>query len=257
VLLWTLPAVAVQAVLLLGFCAGKAWFARLYWRGIARILGLRLRVLGAPCRQRPCLFVANHCSWVDIAALGAVLPGCFIAKAEIGRWPGIGLIARLGRTVFVSRGRGTLAREQRLLERRLEAGDNIILFPEGTTSDGNRVLPFASAFFTIAFGKAAPWVQAVTIVYDRLENQPVRRPDRPLIAWYGEMELAPHLLALLRRGGLRATILLDEPQPAGRYRNRKTLSAAMERHMSETAAALRQGRLPVTGLQSGHASQRH
>jgi len=232
----------VQAVLLNLPGRGKAWFARLYWRGVARIIGLERRCLGGLSPSRPTLFVANHCSWLDIVALGATLPGCFIAKGEVAGWPGIGLIAKLGRTIFVSRNRETVAQEQRLLEARLQAGDNIILFPEGTTSDGNRVLPFASAFFTLAFGAAKPWVQPVTIVYDRLEGQPLRHADRPLVAWYGDMDLAPHLLPLLRRRRVRATILLGEPMPPGSYANRKQMSAALERQISANAAALRQGR---------------
>lgn len=227
---------------------GKARFAQIYWGGVARIMGVRLRLVGQCARQRPTLFVANHCSWLDIATLGAVLPGCFVAKAEVGGWPGIGLIAKLGRSIFVSRSRETVAREQKLLEQRLQRGDNIILFPEGTTSDGNRVLPFASAFFTLAFGPARPWVQPVTIVYDELESQPVRRCDRPMIAWYGDMDLAPHLSRLARRRGLRATILFGEPMPPGSFPNRKAMAAALERLISENAAALRQSRLTQSRL---------
>lgn len=223
---------------------GKAWFARVFWRGVARILGVRLRVVGQRSAHRPSLFIANHCSWMDIVALGAVLPGCFVAKAEVAGWPGVGLVAKLGRTIFVSRSRETVAQEQLMLEQRLAKGDNIILFPEGTTSDGNRVLPFASAFFTLAFGKARPIVQPVTIIYDELDGQMVRRSDRPMIAWYGDMDLAPHLSQLLRRRRLRATIWFGEPAPPGAYANRKTLCAAMEQQITQNAAALRQGRLP-------------
>ena len=235
-------AVCVQAVLLALPGQGKVWFARMFWAGVGRILGLRLRLLGEYARHRPTLFVANHCSWLDIVALGAAMPGCFIAKAEVAGWPGIGLIAKLGRSVFVSRNRDSVAHEQRLLEARLERGDNFILFPEGTTSDGNRVLPFASAFFTLAFGPARPWVQPVTIVYDELDGQQIRRGDRPEIAWYGDMDLAPHLARLLRRRSVRATVLFGEPLPPGSFANRKAACAALERLISQHAAALRQGR---------------
>ena len=250
-LLWSVVAICVQAVLLAVPGRGKIWFARMFWRGVGRILGLRLRLLGQYSGHQPTLFVANHCSWLDIVALGGAVPGCFIAKAEIAKWPGIGLIAKLGRTIFVSRNRGTVAQEQRQLEKRLEQGDSIILFPEGTTSDGNRVLPFASAFLTLAFGPARPWVQPVTIVYDELDGQQIRRGDRAEIAWYGGMDLAPHLTRLLRRRSLRATILFGEPLPPGSFANRKAIGAALERLISQNAAALRQGR----ALPSGSAHQ--
>ena len=235
-------AILVQSVLLLLPGWGKAWFARVYWRGVGRFIGLRVHQVGSAVKQRPTIFVANHCSWLDIVALGGALPGCFVAKAEIAGWPGISIIAKLGRTIFVSRNRQAVAQEQQVLANRLASKDNIILFPEGTTSDGNRVRPFASAFFTLAFGESKPWVQPVTIVYHELEGQPVRRFDRQMVAWHGDMDLWPHLKQLLQRGGLTATIIYGEPAPPGTYTNRKTLSAAMEQQISANAAALRQGR---------------
>jgi 1-acyl-sn-glycerol-3-phosphate acyltransferase len=242
--LWTLLAMPVQAVLLTRPGLGKERFARAYWRGVAWILGLRLRVIGQLPVGRPVLFVSNHSSWVDIVALGAVLPACFIAKGDVAGWPVISLLAKLGRTVFVSRSRETVGHEQRVLEHRLAGGDNILLFPEGTTSDGNRVLPFSSAFFTLAFCPAHPAVQPVTIVYDELDGLAVRRGDRAEIAWYGDMELTPHFLKLGQRRSFRATIVLGEPVQPGVYKNRKTLSAALEQEIAAAAAALRQGRLP-------------
>ncbi len=243
VAVWTLLAMPVQAVFLLRPGRAKERFAQTYWHGVARILGLKLRVVGELAAARPALFISNHSSWVDIVALGAVLPGCFVAKGDVATWPVISWVARLGRTIFVSRARDTVAKEQRELEGRLAAGDNIILFPEGTTSDGNRVLPFSSAFFTLAFCPARPAVQPVTIVYDKLDGLPVRRADRAEIAWYGDMELAPHFLQLARRRGFRATIVLGPPVATAPPMNRKTLSATLESEIAATAAALRQNRL--------------
>ncbi len=235
---WTLAAMPVQAVLLTRRGRGKERFARVYWRGVARALGLKLRVTGQLAPARPVSFVSNHTSWMDIVALGAVLPACFVAKGDVARWPGIGTIARLGRTIFVSRARESVGREQRELAARLAAGDNILLFPEGTTSDGNRILPFTSAFLAPAFSPARPAVQAVTIVYDELDGQPAGAKGRQEVAWYGDMELAPHALKLGRRRSMRATISLGAPVAPGVYENRKTLAAALEREIKDTAAAL-------------------
>jgi len=242
VLAWTLPAMFFQAFLLLLPGRAKERFAQRYWRGVAAILGLRLTVYGALTRQRPAVFIANHCSWIDIIALGGVLPGCFVAKADIAKWPLISWIARLGRTVFVSRGKAALGRERASLEARLADGDNIILFPEGTTSDGTRVLRFQSSFFAIAEAPARPVIQLVTIVYDGLDGLPVRRRDRPLISWYGDMDLASHYPGIGRHRSLHATVILDPEIPAGSFPNRKALSAALETRLSANAAALRQGR---------------
>lgn len=242
VLIWTLLSFAIQSMFLLLPGRGKVWFAQVYWRVVGWFIGLKMTVEGQPTSHRPTLFVANHCSWLDIVSLGSVLPACFVAKAEIAGWPGISIVAKLGRTIFVSRNRQAVAQEQRTLEQRLKAGDSIILFPEGTTSDGNRVRPFASAFFTLAFNEPAPWVQPVTVVYNALEGQPIRRFDRQMVAWHGDMDLWPHLKQLLRRGHLHAKIVFGEPVPPGTYAHRKAISAALERQISINAAQLRQGR---------------
>jgi len=239
---WTIIAMPIQALLLAVPGRGKERFAQAYWRGVAFILGLRLTVIGELTQSRPALFVANHCSWLDIVALGSVLPGCFVAKGDVARWPFIRWIARLGRTVFVSRSRTTVGREQNDLTARLAAGDNIILFPESTTSDGVRVLPFSSAFLALAETPAKPYVQPVTLVYDGLDDLPVRRHHRPGISWYGDMDLASHYNVIGRRRSLHATILLDAALPPGSFPNRKALCAALETRLTHNAAALRQGR---------------
>lgn len=242
ILLWTLFAMLVQAAMLTLPGRGKERFAMTYWRGMARILGLRLTVIGTPDRHRPVLFIANHCSWLDIIALGSVLPGCFVAKADIAKWPVVSWVARLGRTIFVTRSRTSLTQEQETLSGRLSAGDNVILFPEGTTSDGTRVLPFSSAFFMLANTPAKPWVQPVTLVYDRLDDLPVRKCDRPDISWYGDMDMATHFNGIGRRHRLHATIVLDGAIAPGTFPHRKALSASIEAQLAQTAADLRQGR---------------
>jgi 1-acyl-sn-glycerol-3-phosphate acyltransferase len=242
ILLWTLMAMPLQAVLLLLPGPGKQRFAMIYWRGVARALGLRISVIGSVEKHRPVLFVANHTSWLDIVALGAVLPGCFVAKADIAKWPFVSWVAKLGRTVFVTRSRASLGREQDVLGERLAAGDNIILFPEGTTSDGSRVLPFSSAFLALASTPAKPWVQPVTLVYDGMDGLPVRRGDRPDISWYGDMDMASHYNGVGRRCSLHATIVLDSAIAPGTFTHRKALSAALELQLAANAAALRQGR---------------
>ncbi|HQT47008.1 MAG TPA: lysophospholipid acyltransferase family protein [Acidocella sp.] len=232
----------VQTVLLVVPGRGKEHFPKVYWRGVGRCLGLRLTVIGQLAAERPVLFVANHYSWIDIIALGSVLPACFIAKAAVGGWPLIGWVAKLGRTVFVSRQRHMVGHERDALNARLAAGDNLILFPEGTTSDGNRVLPFAPPFLALADAPARPYVQPVTIVYDALDGLPVRHYDRPEIAWYGDMDLAPHYARIGRRKSLHATVILDAVIAPGTYDSRKTLARALHTKLAHQAATLRQGR---------------
>lgn len=239
-LIFTLLCMPIQSVLLLLPGPAKNAFPRFYGRTICWLIGLRLRVIGRPSGSPRTLYVANHSSWLDILVLGATLEARFVSKSEVGNWPLIGWVAKLGRTVFVSRTRGRTGAEAQEMRTRMEAGDSLILFPEGTTSDGARVLPFRSSFFSVA--SAAEQVQPVTLVYDRLGGLPVGRRDRPLFAWYGDMQTASHAWRLLRRTGTRVTVVLHAPFPPETVPDRKLLAARAGRAVSETAAALRQNR---------------
>jgi 1-acyl-sn-glycerol-3-phosphate acyltransferase len=244
VVLWTLPLMPVQAVLLLLPGRGKVALARIYWATLARLLGLTVRVIGQPAGggNRPVVFVSNHSSWLDVPVLGGQLDGCFVAKSEVSRWPLLGTIARMGRTAFVSRRRGATRDERDSMRGRLAAGDNLILFPEGTTSDGSRVMPFRSTFFAIAEGEHPPLIQPVSVVYDRLAGLPTGRASRPLFAWYGDMGLASHYWRLAQHCGLRATVLLHAPLDPAQFPDRKALSRAVWGAVADGAATLRQNR---------------
>jgi lyso-ornithine lipid O-acyltransferase len=248
VLLWTLACMPIQAIFLLLPGPLKVLFAEVYWATVARLLGLKVRVIGSRASTtsgRSVVFVSNHSSWLDIPVLGGRLDACFVAKNEVGGWPFISTIARLGRTVFVSRQRHATGRERDAMRERLMVGDNLLLFPEGTTSDGSRVLPFRSSFFAIAEGAEPPLIQPVSVVYDRLGGLPTGRTSRPVFAWYGDMELASHFWRLAQHGGLRVTILLHPPLDPSLFASRKALSHAVWQTVADGASLLRQNR-PVT-----------
>ena len=261
-LLWSLMAMAVQAVLLLLPGHGKVGFARFYWGGMCRLLGVTVNVVGEPAHRtgdgRPVVFVCNHSSWLDVPVLGGELDACFIAKEEIARWPLIGWIAGLGRTVYVRRQRTSTARERDEMRRRLAGGDSLVLFPEGTTSDGSRVLPFRSAFLSVAQLPATadgkpPIVQPVSVVYDRLAFLPAGRASRPLFAWYGDMDFGTHFWRLAQHRGLRATVLLHTPLDPMTYPTRKALALATWSAVADGAATLRQNR-PARPITVGDAA---
>jgi lyso-ornithine lipid O-acyltransferase len=245
VILWTLPSFLIQAVCLLLPGRAKVGFAKLYWAVFARLLGLHVRVIGqlaSGSSDRPVVYVSNHSSWVDIPVVGGVLDGCFVAKGDVAGWPVIGTIARLGRSVFVTRQRGSTVRERDSMQGLLAGGDNLILFPEGTSSDGSRVLPFRSSFFSVAQSEARPIIQPVSVVYDRLGGLPAGRANRPVFAWYGDMDIASHAWRLARNSGLRVTVLLHSPIDPARFPNRKAMSQAVWRTVADGAATLRQNR---------------
>lgn len=240
VLIWTFLCIPVQTLLLLLPGNGKSRFPCIYHAVLCRLIGLRVRVVGRPAVTAPVLFLSNHSSWLDIVVLGSVLPAAFVSKAEVGTWPLIRTVARLGRTVFVSRSRGRTGEEADGMRQRLRAGDSLILFPEGTSNDGARVLPFRSSFLAVA--EAAVAVQPVSVVYDRLAGLPAGRRDRPLFAWYGDMEIGSHFWRLARAPGGRVTVLLHQPAAPEAFGNRKRLTAAVETVVAKGAAQLRQNR---------------
>jgi len=246
-ILWTIIACPVQAVMLALPGRGKVVFARAYWAMFCSLIGLSVRRIGVPAAGRPgdrrVVFVANHSSWLDIPVLGGQLEACFVSKDEIARWPGVNLVAKLGRTVFVTRTRGTTGRERDDMRARLIAGDNLLLFAEGTSSDGCRVLPFRSAFFSIAQGEDPPLIQPVTVGYDRLGGMPTGRRTRSVFAWYGDMDLARHFWQLAQWGGMRVTVQLHPPLDPNDFADRKALAQAAWQTVAVAAAVMRQNRV--------------
>jgi 1-acyl-sn-glycerol-3-phosphate acyltransferase len=199
---------------------------------LARLAGMRIHVVGRPVTGEGVLLVANHTSWLDIIIFSAVMPLSFVAKAEIARWPFFGTLARLQRTVFVERARRSATGEVRdAIRDRLLAGDALVLFPEGTSHDGNRVLPFKSALLggaeaTLADGRHVK-VQPVSTAFAGRHGIPMGRENRPFFAWYGDMELVPHLWEALLAGPLDVVVQFHPPLSLDTM-NRKELAARAE-----------------------------
>lgn len=241
----TPPLMAWQALALRAPFLDERRVPRLWCRMVVRLLGLRVRIHGAPAEGRPLLIAANHVSWTDIMALGAATDVHFIAKAEVSGWPLFGRLAKLRRTVFIDRTRPRRAGAQAgEIAERLARGEPMVLFPEGTTSDGNTVLPFKSSLFAAAQmamgadGGAA--VQPVAIVYTRLHGMPMSRRERMRAAWIGDQTLVPHLAALLRQGGIDVELHFGAPVEFGPDADRKQVAREVEKRVrAMMTAALR------------------
>ena len=243
-LAFTVLLMPVQAI---GLLLHQRWvtsFPRFYHRCCCRILGLRVRRIGEPTTARPVLFAANHVSYLDITIFGSLIAGSFIAKREVARWPLFGWLAKLQRSVFIERQVRSTVEQRDSIAGRLGAREALILFPEGTSGDGNRVLPFKSALFSVAdHAPSAPvTVQPVSIAFTRLDGMPIGRRFRPLFAWYGAMAMAPHLWRVLGLGTIEIVVEFHPPTTLAACGSRKMLARYCEERVAGGLAGALTGR---------------
>ncbi len=218
-----------------------------YHRNCCRILGIRVETRGEISSVAPTLFICNHSSYLDIVVLSAVLPASFVSKAEVKGWPLFGTLARLQRTVFIERRPSQVAGHRDEIGSRLDAGDSLILFPEGTSTDGTRVQTFRTALFAAAEREVAGrplTVQPVSIAYTRLDGIPLGRALRPLYTWFGEMELMPHVWAMLGLGKLTVELTFHPPVTFAQFGSRKALAAHCQSAVAGGLAAANAGAAP-------------
>lgn len=177
-------------------------FKTTWFRGLARLLGLKVQCRGA-LASAPAMLVSNHISWLDVVVLGTLGPLTFVAKQEVAEWPLIGYLARRSGTMFVSR--LSLRSSNRLvenLESHLRMGERVALFPEGTTSNGESLLPFRCAGFQAAVDAGAV-VQPVALQY---HGEPSAQ-----VPFVGRDAFVPHLWRLLWCRQIVATLQLCKP----------------------------------------------
>lgn len=223
----------------------------LYHRAICALIGVRIREIGHRSEDAPTLYLSNHVSWLDICVISALTPVVFVSKSEVAKWPVFGWLARLQRTIFIYR----QARQQTGVATseigdRLLNGERVVLFAEGTSSDGIRILPFRSALIgAIHRALAGPshresiTVQPVSLAYVAFNGLPVGRAFRNRIAWYGSADLLPHLFGLISAGAVDVTVSWGDPTPVGLSADRKQVARNAERSVRRmTRAALATGR---------------
>jgi 1-acyl-sn-glycerol-3-phosphate acyltransferase len=231
---WTLASLAAWATATVLVSPARAArlrvrrvFFRHWARGVARLLGVRIVVEGA-VPQAPFFLVSNHLSYLDIVIYGATMPSRFVAKREVRRWPGLGLLARAGGTIFIDR---DVKRDAvRVLDDLAEAvrdGDGVIVFAEATSTRGHRVLPFRPALLEWAARAGHP-VHYASIGY-RTPAESV--PAHLAVCWWGDMEFGGHLLGLSRLECIEATLRLGETTII--ERDRKRLADRLHRAVSE------------------------
>ena len=248
--LLTLPLLPVQYVSMRLERFVHKSLPRFWHRVIAKLLGLRVHVTGELSSARPLLIVANHSSWADIVVLSTIAEVSFIAKSEVKTWPLFGLFAVLQRSVFVERERKqTTGRQAGTIASRLAQGDAMVLFAEGTTSDGNRVLPFKSALFgaaQLALRDTAAHkvlIQPVSIAYTKVQGLPMGRYMRRVASWPGSVGIISSLLAIVREGAFDVEVRIGAAVEFTPQSSRKQVALEMEhkvRAMMQTSLMGRQ-----------------
>jgi len=221
-----------------------------YWHRLAcYLLGIKVRVHGEAERRRPLLICANHASWKDILVLSSVADVVFVAKSEVKSWPVFGTLARLQASIFVEREqKRSTGKQVNEMGGRMAAGEIVVLFPEGTTSDGNRLLEIKTSLFGAA-ASAVPHsptglvhVQPVAISYTGIHGMPMGRYNRPIAAWPGDIGLVPHLLGILREGAIEVDVDFGEAVDYDRHTNRKEVSRKIEQRIRSMLSDRLRGR---------------
>jgi 1-acyl-sn-glycerol-3-phosphate acyltransferase len=206
------------------------------------LLGIRLIVNGKPPERG--LLVANHLSYLEVLVFGAALPCHLVSKAEIGRWPFFGPLARAGGTLFVDRSsRASAESVTEQIAERLRGSVPVLFFPEGTSTDGSQLLRFHSRFFTPAVNEGIP-VTAAAVRYIPDDGSPERE-----LCWFGDAPFLPHVLKVLGACSFTAEVTFGEPRV---YANRR--AAADETYAEIEAMRATCGGAAASGLLSEQLS---
>jgi 1-acyl-sn-glycerol-3-phosphate acyltransferase len=222
----------------------------LYHRIVCALFGVRIRQVGVRTMDSPVLILSNHVSWLDICVITALAPVVFIAKSEVARWPVFGFLSKLQRTIFIDRqARHKTGAATREIGDRLLGGDAVVLFAEGTSSDGIRILPFRSALIGAvhhALGESTHHksitVQPMSLAYVRVDGLPVGRAFRERVAWYGDADLIPHFIGVLASGAIDITVSWGDAVAYDMSADRKQIARDAEAAVRRmTTAALRAG----------------
>ena len=196
----------IQFLLILVKSNLRFFLPLIFHKFLLKILGIRLSIKGRPSERKPLILIGNHCSYLDIIILGSVLPVCFVAKSEIKSWFLFGTLASLQNSIFIDRRNFKALDSLKKISKNLSSNFAIIIFPEGTTNNGKRVLKFRASLFKIFEDDPTLGLQNFSLCYTHINSMPLDNRMRPNIAWYGEMNLITHLKRLLHYSSIGAKL---------------------------------------------------
>ncbi len=234
----TIPIVPAQYLLLLIHKGRGAYILPYLWqKGVCAIFGIKVKIIGKPHKASQTIYVSNHLSYLDIPVIGSVLRASFVAKKDVRSWAGFGFLSTLQQTAFISRDRADAKQAKNDLDEMLNDGKSLIIFPEGTSTDGKEVVPFKSSLFSIAMKENLKdiYVQPITLKMESVDGKPVKtQNDRDLYAWHINMDtpMEEHLLRFAKSRGAVISLNFHPPVKAHDFENRKTLAKACHEAVS-------------------------
>ena len=221
---------------------------RLFHKLGCAFLGLKVTTLGRPETIYPVLLVSNHISWTDIIAIGAVADVTFVAKSDIARWPVVGFMASLQKTIYVDRTRRRdSSRASQEMANRLAQGGDVLLFAEGQSDIGTHVMPFRSALVgaaqtaMIESGARNVMIQPIAVAYTHLQGMPVSRNERAMIAWIKSRSIGENIKEILKGSVKSVTVAFGEPKPLSEADNRKAITKRCENEVRRMLVSLNRG----------------
>lgn len=248
----------LQWALLTVYGSGPAAYSLpwLWHRLICRAFGITIRIEGTPHTKSQTIFVGNHISYLDIPAIGSTLRGSFVAKKDVASWPVFGILARLQQTGFIDRSRTAALTESSAMSAMLDQGKTLIIFPEGTSTDGREVLPFKSSLFSLMLGAQRkeliiqPFTLSMTLVDG---HAPESQDARDLYSWHRDMDtdLGVHLWRFAKSRGAVITLHFHDALRAADYQDRKELAKICHKAVSEGLAEGHNHRILAPAIKEG------
>ena len=194
-----------------------------FHRILLKILGIKVKLIGQNTRARPLILAGNHTSYLDIIILGSIMPICFIAKEDIKHWFLFGFLAKMQNTIFIKRKNYKTLESLNSINKELDNNSAVVLFPEGTTNTGKKVLNFKSSLFNLFENNNTLRLQNFSLCYTHVNDMPIDNRTRPQISWYGDMNILSHLLNFLKISCVDATVVFHPILPL-RGLDRKSIS---------------------------------
>lgn len=199
---------------------------QLWYRFMLSVMSIKVDIIHKKnLSKQQVFFLANHSSYIDILVLGAYFNCFFVAKSDIAGWPIFGFLSKIGGTLFITRERRFVKEQLQLLKTHIIAKQNLLVFPEGTTTNGREIIRFKSSLLNCAYTvDKPPVIQPLTIAYTHLNGAPISdQKTVDQIAWYGNMDMPSHLMPLLKQKSITVRVSVEKMLHASDFETPKDL----------------------------------